>query len=102
MGGVAPEATQPRVCRQYGRVNGDLKEGFPGDSDNKESVCNVGDLDSIPELGRSPGGRHDNPLQCFCLENPHGQRSLEGCSPWGHKELDMTERLSIAQRRGWT
>ena len=31
------------------------------------------------------------------LENPRGQRSLEGYSPWGHKELDMTEQLSIAQ-----
>ena len=35
-----------------------------------------------------------NPLQHFCLENPHGQRSLESCSPWGHKESDTTERLS--------
>ena len=30
------------------------------------------------------------------LENPHGQRSLEGYSPWGHKESDMTEQLSTA------
>ena len=34
-----------------------------------------------------------------CLENPHGQRSLAGYSPWGHKELDRTERLSTAQHR---
>ena len=27
----------------------------------------------------------------ICLENPHGQRNLAGNSPWGHKELDMTE-----------
>ena len=27
------------------------------------------------------------------LEDPQGQRSLAGCSPWGHKESDMTERL---------
>ena len=53
---------------------------------------NAGDLGSIPRLGRSPGGGHDNPLQYFCLENPHGQRSLTGYSPWGHKELDMTQR----------
>ena len=37
--------------------------GFPGGSDGKESACNVGDLGSIPGLGRSHGGRHDNPLQ---------------------------------------
>ena len=40
--------------------------------------CSVGDLGSIPGLGRSPGGRHGNPLQYSCLENPHGQRSLAG------------------------
>ena len=31
------------------------------------------------------GGGHGNPLQYSCLENPHGQSSLEGYSPWGHK-----------------
>ena len=55
----------------------------------------MGDLSSVPGLGRSPGGGHGNPLQDSCLENPHGQRSLVGCSPWGHKESDMTEGLSI-------
>ena len=57
----------------------------------EESTCNVGDLGSIPGLGRSPGGGHGNPLQCSCLETPHGQRSLVGYSPWGCKELDMTD-----------
>ena len=65
--------------------------GFPGGSDGKESTCNEGDLGLISELGRSPGGGHGNPLQYSCLENPHGQRSLVGYSPGGHKELDMTE-----------
>jgi len=36
--------------------------GFPGGSDGKESACNIGDLDSIPGLGRSPGGGNGNPL----------------------------------------
>ena len=36
----------------------------------KESACNVGDLGSIPGLGRSPGGGHGNPFQYSCLENP--------------------------------
>ena len=67
--------------------------GFPGGSDGKESTCSVGDLGSIPGLGRSPGGGRGNPPQYFCLENPHGQRNLAGDSPWGCKELDMTERL---------
>ena len=59
----------------------------------KNLPTNIGDVrdsDSIPGSGRSPGRGHGNPLQYSCLENPHGQRSLAGCSPWGHKELDMT------------
>ena len=43
--------------------------GFPGGSAGKESACNVGDLDSIPELGRSPGEGKDYPLQYSGLEN---------------------------------
>ena len=43
----------------------------------KESACNEGDLGLIPELERSPGGGHGNPLQHFCLKNPHEQMSLE-------------------------
>ena len=71
--------------------------GFPGGSDGKESVCSAGDLGLIPGLGRSRGGGHVSPLQCSCLENPHGQRNLEGYSPWGHKELGTTEHLSTTQ-----
>ena len=37
------------------------------------------------------------PLQYLCLEKSHGQRSLAGYSPWGRKELDMTDRLSIME-----
>ena len=59
--------------------------GFPGGSDGKESACNVGDLGSIPGLGRFLEGRHGNPLQYSCLKNPHVQRSLVGRSPWSHK-----------------
>jgi len=36
---------------------------FPSGSDSKESICNAGDLGSIPGSGRSPGGGHGNPLQ---------------------------------------
>ena len=43
--------------------------GLPGGSDGKESTCNVGDLGSIPGLGRSPGGGQGNPLPYSCLEN---------------------------------
>ena len=47
----------------------------------KNMPNNVGDLGSLPGLGRSPGGGHGNSLQYSCLENPHGQRSLAGYSP---------------------
>ena len=138
------------------------KVGFPCGLAGKDSACNVGDLGSIPGLGRSPGEgkgyplqysslenamdcqtqsqtgrlslhfkrrlglpwwvgrmvknppavwetqvrpwigkipwrRHGNPLQYSCLENPRGQRSLAGYSPWGQKELDTTERLSTRE-----
>ena len=69
--------------------------GFSGGSDGKESTCNVGDLGSIPGLGRSPGGGQGNPFQYCCLENLHWQRSLAGYSPWGPKESDTTERLTL-------
>ena len=69
--------------------------GFPGVSDGKESACNVGNLGSNPRSGRSPRGGYGNLLQHSCLENPRGQRSLEGCCPRGRKESDVTEQLSI-------
>ena len=62
---------------------------------NPPAIEPAGDLGSIPSLGRSPGGGHDNPLQYSCLENPLGQRSLAGYSPWDRKESDTTERLSL-------
>ena len=64
---------------------------FPDGSDSKESVCNVGHLGLIPGLRRSPGEGHGNPLQYYCLENPHGCRSLEGYCPWGREQSVMTE-----------
>ena len=63
----------------------------------KNPPVNAGDIREtglILGSGRSPGGGHDNPLQYSCLENPHGQRSLEGYSPLGHKELDTTRDLA--------
>ena len=50
----------------------------------------MGDLGLIPGLGRSPRGRHENPLLYSCLENPHGQRSLAISTP-----LSLSMKLSI-------
>ena len=59
--------------------------GFPCGSAGKESSCNAGDLGSIPGLGRSPGEGK--------IFWPGEFRGLY--SPWGHKESDMTEQLSL-------
>ena len=67
---------------------------FLGGSDGKESACNAGEQGSICGLERSPGGGHGNTLQYSCLENPEGQRSLVSYTPWGCKELFMSEQLS--------
>ena len=61
----------------------------------KNPPANAGDIrdtGSILGSGRPPGVGNDNSLQYSYLENPHGQRSLAGYSPWGRKDLDTTER----------
>ena len=68
---------------------------FPGSSDHKQSVCNERDLGSIPGSGRSPGEGIRQPTPVFLPEKSHEQRSLVGYSPWGHKELGMTESLTL-------
>ena len=71
--------------------------GFPGGSDGKKSACNVGDMSSIPGSGRSPEGGHGTHSRILPRESPE-QRSLEGCSPWGHGESntnDATEHTHI-------
>ena len=62
--------------------------GFSGGSDSKESACNDGDLGSIPGLRRFYGEGNGYSLLYSCLDNPHGQSSLVGYSPWGSKESD--------------
>ena len=48
---------------------------FPDGSDGEASAYNVGDLGSVPGLGRSPGEGNGNPLQYSCLENPMDRRA---------------------------
>ena len=60
--------------------------GFPGGSDGKESVCNEGDPGSIPGP-EDPLRRTWQPTPVFLPGNFHGERSLEGYSPWGHKRV---------------
>ena len=70
-------------------------DSCPCGSIAKETACNAGDLGSIPGLGRSPGKGNGYPLQYSGLEN-----SMD-CNSWGHKESDMTERLSLHLLQSW-
>ena len=65
----------------------------PCRSDGKEFACNAGDLGSSPLSERSSGEGNGYPLQCSSLENPMDK--LAGYSPWGRKESDTTEQLTL-------
>ena len=54
--------------------------------------ANAGDVGSILGSRRSPEGAQGSPLQYSFLGKSHGQRSLAGYSPWGHKDLDTTQQ----------
>ena len=62
---------------------------FPDSSAGKESACNAGDPSSISGLGRSL--RESLPAPVFRRGEFRGLYS-----PWGHKESDTTERLSLS------
>ena len=102
-----------------------LSKGFPGSSAGKESICNAGDLGSIPGLEKSPGEGIGYSLQyswaslvAQLVKNPLAMRKtwvgkipwrmeqlptpvfwpgeFHGLyNPWGHKESDITDRLSL-------
>ena len=69
--------------------------GFPRGLAGKESAYIVGDLGSIPGLGRSHLEREGLPTPVFWPGEFHGLNS-----PWGRKVLDMTEQLSLTKRKG--
>ena len=57
-------------------------------SKGKESAYSAGDTGDtglIPQSGKSPGEGNGQPTPVFWPGESHGQRSLESCSPWGHK-----------------
>ena len=67
------------------------KYGLTLGSVDKGSACNAGDTGSIPGSGKIPWRRAWQPTPVFLPGEFHGQRSLAGYSPQGHKELDTTE-----------
>ena len=66
--------------------------GFPGSSVVENLLASAGDAGdggSIPGLGRSPGGRAWKLTPVLMPGAPHGQRSLVGYSPWGHRDTQL-------------
>ena len=64
---------------------------FPGGTVVENLLANSGDVDSIPELGRSLGEGNENPLQYSCLENPMDRGAWWATVHGVAKEADMTE-----------
>ena len=68
----------------------------PGGLDGKEAACNAAHPGSIPWLRKIPWRRAWLSSPVFLPEESHGQRSQVGYGPWGYKESDMTEQLTLA------
>ena len=66
-------------------------EGFPGGASGQEPFCQLRRGGFDPWVGKIHWRRVWQPNPVFLPEEGHGQRSLEGYSPWGHKESEMTE-----------
>ena len=64
------------------------------------SACNLRDPGSIPGWGRSPWRSKWQTTPVFLLGEFHGQKNLSGYSPWGHKESDTSERLTLSVKEG--
>ena len=73
--------------------------GFPGGPSGKELACQCRRCKRhsfSPWVRKIPWRRAQQPTPVFLPGESHGQKSLVGYSPWGHRELNMTERLSTA------
>ena len=60
-----------------------------------EFACQYRRHEFNPWVRKTPWRRKWQPTPVFLLEESHGQWSLAGYSSWGHKELDMTEQLTL-------
>ena len=90
------------TCLYYQHVcfksNQSPKLGFPGSTSGKELTCQCRRHKTSgfnPWVRMIPWRRKWKPTSVFLPGESHGQRSLEGYSPWGHTESDTTERLSM-------
>ena len=87
--------TQAQKSNLWSSKGDKQRKGFPCGSAGKESACNAGDLDSIPGLGRCSGEGERLPTPIFWPGEFQGLYS-----PWGRKELDTTEHLSLSLSMG--
>ena len=71
------------------------RTGFLGGSDSKESACSAEDQGLIPGSGRAPREGNGYPLWSSCLENSMDKEPGRLWTPWGRKELDTTEQLTL-------
>ena len=90
---VAPVASEKRhiSLKIRDKYHIETMKGFSSSSDGKASACNVGDLGSIPGLGRSPEVGNGSPLQYPCLENSMDRGPWQATANEDHKKSDMTE-----------
>ena len=75
-----------------------LGKGFARWLSGKDSPANAGDAGDVglmPGSEKSPGGGNGKSTPVFLPGESHGQRSLAGCNPWGHEELDTTDHLGM-------
>ena len=70
---------------------------FPGGSVLKNPPANIGDMGSIPGLGKSPGGENGNPFQCSCLGNLMDRGAWWGCKRVGHELVTKQQQ----QQQKW-
>ena len=70
--------------------NNEIKR-FPRRLHGKTPTCSARDAGSIPGFGKISWRRKWHPTTVFFSEKSHGQRSLAGYRPWGHKQSDTTE-----------
>ena len=77
-------------------VDCDTLRGFPGGSVVKKLLANAGDAgESIPGSGRSPEGRHGNPLQYSCLEKPMDRGAWQAAVHGVEKSRTRLKLLSM-------
>ena len=91
-----PSPACPSLCQNLTRNQSliDAGDRRPQGHSGKESACQGKRHRFDPLAGKIPWGRKWRPTPVFLPGKSCGQRSLAGCSPWGHQESDTTEQLN--------